>query len=201
MGILSTLFGGSKNSSGGQSESSGFSTSSGTSTSGSNSSSLQSSGNKSFDMLSSILNPVVGGGAGGFKQLGDELSGGFQGYKDKAGFNFLMDRGMGDITANASAKGLLNSGGSLKALTKFATGLGDTFYGNYLDKLGNFAGMGLGAASPLVGAGSFSSGQSNATSFGNSQNSAYSEEESTSSEWAKGKDKGKGIIGTLGSLF
>ncbi len=201
MGILQSLFGGSKSSSGAEANSAGFQQSSGTSQQSSNSTSSSQSGNQSFDLLSRILSPVVGGGAGGFQQLGEELSGGFEGYKDKAGFNFLMDRGAGDITSNAAAKGLLNSGGTLKGLTKFATELGDTFYGNYLDKLGNFSQLGLGAASPLVGAGSFSNSAGNSSSSGQSQNSSYGEDMSTSSQWAKGKDSGKGIIGTLGSLF
>lgn len=201
MGLLSSLFGGSKSSSGGESESSGFSRSSGTSTSGSTSASSQVSGNKAFGTLEPLLIPAVGGGVKMFSQGANELAGGFDGYKDNAGFNFLMDRGMGDITSGAAAKGLLRSGGTMKGLQKFGTSLMDTFYNNYLDKVGNFASLGLGAASPVVGAGSYSTGQSNSNSFGNSQNDSYSENLATSSEWSKGKNKGGGIIGTLGSLF
>lgn len=197
MGFLQSVFGGSKSSSGGSSESYGTSSSSGSSQQQSQQQSQ--SGNKSLDLLTRLLSPAVQGGQQGFAQLGDELAGGFEGYKDKAGFNFLMDRGAGDITSNAAAKGLLNSGGTMKGLTKFAMGLGDTFYGNYLDKLGNFSQLGLGAASPLVGAGSFSN--SSGSSSGFSENRSFAEDRSTSEQFSKGKDSGKGILGTLGSLF
>jgi hypothetical protein len=142
MGILGALFGGSK------------------------SKSTSTSSNKAFDFLKDAFGGGVSAGAGGINALGSELSGGFEGFKDKAGFDFGLNEGMDAITGNAAASGLLRSGSTGKALTRFGNDYQSGMYMNYLDRLGQLGQLGLGAGGVLAGAG----GESTGTSSGKSQN-------------------------------
>ena len=51
----------------------------------------------------------------------------------------------------ASAAGMLNSGNTLTALSKFGTGLADQEYGSWLDRLNGLSGQGLTAANGAAG--------------------------------------------------
>jgi hypothetical protein len=131
MGLLSSLFGGSKSSS--------------------------SSSNKAYDFLQNSLGGTVGSGTNFFNRLGDELSGGFDAFKKKAGFDFQLGQGLRGITGGAAAGGLLRSGGTGQAFVDYGNKLGSTMYGNYLDRLKDLSGTGLQAAGILAGAGQTSS--------------------------------------------
>jgi len=133
MGILGALFGGSKSK----------------------------SGNQAYGDLKGTLTPAISGGMNSFNNLNSELGGGFEGYKKNAGFDFAMGEGLKGITGGAAARGTLNSGMTGKAYQRFGTGLAGSFYDNYLNKLKDSAGIGLGAAGTLAGAGSTSKGSSN----------------------------------------
>lgn len=137
MGLLGSLFGGSKNSS--------------------------TSSNKAYDFLQNTLGGAVTSGTNFFNRLGDELSGGFDDFKKKAGFNFQLGQGLRGITGTGAAGGLLRSGGTGQALVDYGNKLNSTMYGNYLDRLGSLSGQGLQAAGVLAGAGgeSTSKGSSN----------------------------------------
>lgn len=148
MGLLGTLFGGSKNSS--------------------------TSSNKAYDYLKDQLGGAIGQGTNFLGRLGDELSGGFEGFKKKAGFDFQLGEGLRGISGTGAASGLLRSGGTGKAFTTFGNNLQSGMYGNYLDRLGGLSNQGLQAAGILAGAG----------------------QESTS----KGKS-GNGLVSGLTSIF
>jgi len=130
MGLMSTLFGGSKNSS--------------------------TSDNKAWDYLSGVLKPGIEGGLNAFDRLGEELAGGFGGYKDKAGFNFQLGEGLKGISGGAAALGGLRSGDTGRAAISYGNNLQSGMYDNYLDRLGSLGGMAGNLAGILTGAGSTS---------------------------------------------
>jgi len=127
MGIMGTLFGGSKNSS--------------------------TSSNKAYDYLKDSLGGAITSGGNFLGRLGDELSDGFEGFKRKAGFDFQLGQGMRGITGTGAASGLLRSGGTGRALVDYGNNLQSGMYGNYLDRLSGVSNQGLQAAGILAGAG------------------------------------------------
>lgn len=131
MGILSSLFGGSKESS--------------------------TSGNQSYGFLKDQLGGAVGSGVNFMNQLGDELRGGFDAYKKKAGFDFQLGEGLRGITGTGAASGLLRSGGTSKSLVDYGNKLQSGMYDNYLNRLTGAGDQGLAAAGVLAGAGQTSS--------------------------------------------
>lgn len=131
MGILGSLFGGSKNSS--------------------------TSDNKSYDFLQGALGNTVSSGANSFNALRDELSGGFDAYKKKSGFDAALGSGLRGITGGAAASGALRSGGTGKAYVKYGDDLASQRYDNYLGNMKGLTDTGLSAAGILAGAGQTSS--------------------------------------------
>lgn len=77
----------------------------------------------------------------------------FQNYLASNGYKFLMDQGTQAVTGSAASRGLLNSGSTGKALTKFGQGLASTGFDNYLSKLSGQAGQGLTATGQIGEAG------------------------------------------------
>lgn len=73
-------------------------------------------------------------------------------YLNSAGYGFVSGQGNRAITANASVNGLLDSGGTLKALDQYNTGLASTYLGQYEGALSGVAGTGEAAAGSLAGA-------------------------------------------------
>lgn len=62
---------------------------------------------------------------------------GFNNYLKSTAYNFQLDQGQNAIGSDAAAKGLLNSGGTAKALTQYGQNLAGTTFNNYLGQLGN----------------------------------------------------------------
>lgn len=77
----------------------------------------------------------------------------FQNYLASTGYNFQQDQGTRAITGNAASRGLLNSGGTAKALTKYGQNLASTSFDNYLGQTGNIANRGLTATGQIGEAG------------------------------------------------
>lgn len=138
MGILSTLFGGSKESS--------------------------ASSNKSYDYLKGALGGAVEGVGNSFNALRDELAGGFDAYKKKSGFNAELGEGLRGITGGRAAMGALRSGDTGNAYVRYADDLGSRRYDNYLTNLRGNAETSLGAAGILAGAGQTSTSKGKSSS-------------------------------------
>lgn len=130
--------------------------------------SSQESGNTNNAYLKQSLDPQIqlGSMAGntlaslfGLKgrAAGDQA---FNQYKDSSAFNFLTNEGQRAITNSAAARGQLNSGATLKALSDRQMQFANTFQNDYFDRLLGLGGMGNQAAGIVGQAGSYSKGKS-----------------------------------------
>lgn len=164
-GILQSVFGGSN------------SKQSSTSQSTANSLSF----NRGYDTISQGLAPQVAGGTGAFKMIqgllgagGDPAAaqGAFNNYLGSTGYNFVRDQGVNAITGSNAAKGLLNSGSTLKGITKFGQDLGNTYFNNYLNNLQSLVSGGNAAAGQIGGAGGVSSSTAQSTSMSKGKGSS-----------------------------
>ena len=147
---MSTLFGGSNNSS--------------------------ASSNQAYPYLQGALGGTVTQGTGAGTQIANMLglngapaqNQGFTNWQNSTGYQFGKQQGLDSITGNAATQGLLNSGGTLKALDTYGTNYANTQYGNYVNQLQGLLGSGLQGAGILSSAGnvSHSSGSSNTGGLG-----------------------------------
>jgi hypothetical protein len=88
-----------------------------------------------------------------------EAGGKFDAYKKSAGYDFNLANNSDALNSSNAAKGLLKSGSALKALTRFQTGLSNTYADNWLGKVGNSRDTAFNAASALAGNNSAMLGQ------------------------------------------
>lgn len=77
----------------------------------------------------------------------------FNNYLGSTGYNFQLQQGQAAVNSNNASKGLLNSGATLKALTRFGQNLGSSAFNNYLTQLSGLATRGLQAGSVIGQAG------------------------------------------------
>lgn len=77
----------------------------------------------------------------------------FQNYLKSTGYQFNLDSGNNAIESTAGAKGLLNSGGTAKALIKYGQNLGSNYFNNYLTNLNNVGASGYNAVTAAGNAG------------------------------------------------
>ncbi len=91
-------------------------------------------GQEASNSLASLL------GLGPNPQGSDEA---LNNFFQSSGGQFILDRGSEAITTNQAAKGLLNSGDTLKGLTEFGQQTGSTFFQNFLNNLGVLSQQGL----------------------------------------------------------
>lgn len=124
------------------------------------------SSNQGFNYLKGALSPQVGNATGASNDLagllgvgGNPAEGqaGFNNYLHSTGYNFMLDQGSKAVTDNNAAKGLLNSGSTLKALTNYGQNLGSQYYQNYLGDLSGLTQTGNQAAGIIGNAGQTSS--------------------------------------------
>lgn len=87
----------------------------------------------------------------------------FNTFKDNTGFQFLLDSGRKAVEGSQAAKGMLNSGSTLKGLTKFGEDLGNTYVQQFLDNLLKQQQTGLQAGQLVAGAGQYSKGTQSST--------------------------------------
>lgn len=128
----------------------------------------QSSTNQAFPQLSSTLSGTIGTGGAAGSQIANLLglngaqgqNQGFQNFRDSTGYQFGLDQGTQSITGNAATQGLLNSGGTLKALDTYGQNYANTQFQNYLNPLQGLLSSGLQGAGVLAGAGNTSQGSS-----------------------------------------
>lgn len=114
--------------------------------------------------------PQLGAGAMGYAQRGDaanlassqllgvtpitdQTKSGFANYLNSTGYNFQRDQGTAAITGSAAARGILNSGATAKALTKYGNDLASTSFNNYLTQLNAQSAEGLTATGQIGAAG------------------------------------------------
>lgn len=114
--------------------------------------------------------PAAGGG--GAVGVGDAQNA-FGKYLDSTGYQFQLGQGQKAITTSNAAKGLLNSGATLKALNNYGQGMAGNYFNNYLGQVNNVAQQGLTAGAAIGGAAS--QGGANAAQYtANAGNAAAS---------------------------
>lgn len=69
-------------------------------------------------------------------------------------YQFALDQGRQTVERSAAARGGLNSGNTLKALTEYGQGMASQQYGNYANRLAALAGIGQTATNSVAGYGS-----------------------------------------------
>jgi len=146
-GVVSSLFGGSKQSS----TSSGY--------------------NQAYNYLNGALAPTVTAGTGAIGNLSGMLNGtdngaGYQNFLNSTGYQQQLKEGLQGVTNNAAMKGTLQSGATMKALNNYAQNTAATSYQNYLGDLSNVGSLGLQAAGVIGGAGQVSNSSSKGGSNG-----------------------------------
>ena len=67
------------------------------------------------------------------------------------GYQFALDQGLQALNRNAASRGMLASGNNSMDINKYAQGVANQEYGNWLNNLGNFSNTGLSAAAGQTG--------------------------------------------------
>lgn len=88
----------------------------------------------------------------------------YSGFKNSPDYAFAKSEGINALDSSAAAKGNLLSGGQLKELTDYGSGLASQNYGNYVQRL-----MGLAQLGESAGAQTGSYGANAAGNIGNAQ--------------------------------
>ena len=130
-----------------------------------------------YDQNTALEQPAIDRG----NQAGDALQGflglggdpaktqaAFNNYLNSTGYQFTRQQGIDAAEQSASAQGLLNSGGALKALQDRGTGLAQQYGQQYVGNLDSVANRGTSATNALAGVGT---GYANAVG-GNNNNAA-----------------------------
>lgn len=78
---------------------------------------------------------------------------GFDAYRGSTGYDFRVGQGTGAINSNAYARGMGNSGATLKALTSFGQNIASDEFGRYIGQLGGVSAGGANARSLVAGIG------------------------------------------------
>lgn len=78
----------------------------------------------------------------GLQPITPGTSGAYANYLGSTGYKSQLQTGSNAITGNAASRGLLNSGGTAKALDTFGQNLASTTFNNYLGQLNTQAGAG-----------------------------------------------------------
>lgn len=120
--------------------------------------------------------PITAGSAAGVGYQGDG------GFTASPGYQFRLDEGIKAAERSAAARGSLASGGTMKAITRYAGGLASSEYDTYANRLAALAGVGQSATgstaqagqAATAGIGAANSNIANAaTAAGNAQASSY----------------------------
>lgn len=107
--------------------------------------------NTQIQGLAPSYDPYVSGGNDALSRLmaglglGGDSQGFINAYRALPGYQAGLDRGSAAITGNAAARGLLKSGSTAKALTRFGQDYEDQKSGDYLNRLYALSGMGYNA--------------------------------------------------------
>ena len=74
------------------------------------------------------------------------------GFHTSPGYGFALDQGLRALDHGAAAKGILNSGDTLKAEQRYGTGLADQAFGEYYNRLFKLSELGENAATKTASA-------------------------------------------------
>jgi len=109
--------------------------------------------------------PFVQGGLGTFNTYNSMLTGSdpaaFNNWLNSSDYNFTTKAGNDAINANMAAKGLANSGATLKAITQFGQDNAQQYRNNYMNQLLQSAQLGAGVAGNVMGSGQSAAGNVN----------------------------------------
>jgi hypothetical protein len=72
-------------------------------------------------------------------------------FRAGPGYQFALDQGLQALNRNAASRGMLASGNNTQDILRFSQGLANQEYGNWLNRLGDFSRLGLGAAQGQTG--------------------------------------------------
>jgi hypothetical protein len=141
----------------------------------------QTSYNKSYDLLSGALSGTLNQVGAASNRLADLLGLGdadagaraFDQYKNSTGYQAAIKAGSDAIAGNMAAKGLLNSGATLKALNKFGQDYATSRFDSYAGQLQNLLGSGLQAGQTISGAGNYSYGTQSSKSTESKSNMGF----------------------------
>jgi hypothetical protein len=82
-----------------------------------------------------LLNPYINAGTDAVTRMSDMAGNGkFEFSEDDPSYKWRMEQGQKALERNVSARGMNQSGGTLKALTRYAQGLASTEYGAAFDR-------------------------------------------------------------------
>lgn len=122
---------------------------------------------KTESQVNNLYQPYQATGASAINQINNLLSPGFdaQGYTQSLpGYQFQFDQGLEAADRAAAAAHTLNSGGTLKDLTRYGQGYASSAYQTALNNLYKSAGLGLAASGDMASnIASGNQGQTNAT--------------------------------------
>lgn len=77
----------------------------------------------------------------------------FADWRGSTGYDFALNEGLNAITSSSATRGMLDSGATLKAITRFGQGVADQSFASYLGNIDNIAGRGVNAIGSLTGTG------------------------------------------------
>jgi hypothetical protein len=112
---------------------------------------------KRFAEMSQAYNPYVSAGGSALSQLmaglglGGDQEGALAAFRATPGLTEGLKSGSQAISGNAAARGMLNSGATLKGLNRFGQDYSNKYWGDYLNRLGGLAGMGQTATGQQIG--------------------------------------------------
>jgi hypothetical protein len=98
---------------------------------------------------------------------------GFNRFRNSSGYDFIQKQGIDGITSSAAARGLLNSGSTLKGISNYSSNLASTFLDRYLAQLSGLSNQGLQAGSVLAGAGGTSNSQGTSSGYSSGKSSNF----------------------------
>lgn len=124
------------------------------------------SGNRFADQINTQFSPMAAQGAQGMGAMANIMglggpgarSDALEGWWDSSGGDFMLNQGMDDVDAFYRAKGLGQSGATMKGIEDYRSGLASTKMGEGMGFLGDISRLGLGAGGLVSSAGQYSEG-------------------------------------------
>lgn len=92
------------------------------------------------------FDPFYSTGTGGLSHLNALMSNPGMALADEPGYQFRLGQGVEAIDRSAASRGMLNSGGTAKALTRYGQGIASDEINNIFNRYNTLAGYGLDAA-------------------------------------------------------